>query len=407
MSEEKKNSLLVVSQYYYPEQFRINDICAEWVKRGYEVTVITGIPNYPQGKFYDSYGWFCKRHEVHDDVKIIRLPIVARGKNKLLLAINYLSFVISGLIWSLFSRIEADLVFCFGTSPMTQALPAVWFAKRKHIPMFIYMQDLWPENFQEATGIHFPLVINAIARMAKYVYNNSEKVFVTSKSFIQAISQRGIPEDKIAFWPQYAEEFYRPTVTRSSVVPVDDRFTIAFTGNVGTSQGLEILPRTAALLKHSGVSVRFLIVGEGRGLDRLQQEIEKEAVKEYFVFVPQQPPQKIPGILAHADAAFVSFADKQLFSMTIPAKLQSYMACGMPILAAVGGETAKIVSDAACGLCCRAGDTAALARNIQRMMLMTNMDLQCWGANAFKYAKTHFSRNSLLDEMDTFLKGAL
>ena len=131
-----KKHILVIAQYFYPEQFRINDICTEWVKRGYKVTVVTGIPNYPQGKYYDGYGLFKKRKETYNGIEIIRIPLVPRGNNSIMLALNYLSFVVSGFFWKMFTKIKADYVFIFEVSPMTQALPGVWYAKKRKIPCY-------------------------------------------------------------------------------------------------------------------------------------------------------------------------------------------------------------------------------------------------------------------------------
>ena len=175
MNSKKRPSLLVVSQYYYPEQFRINDMCEEWVKRGYDVTVVTGIPNYPQGKFFDGYGWFKRRKEVYNGVKIVRLPIISRDTSKIRLGLNYLSFMISGFIWKVFTKQQADLVFSFEVSPMSQVLPVVWFAKRRKIPCIAYIQDLWPENFIEMTGIKSGPIIRVIDRMTDYIYKNCKK----------------------------------------------------------------------------------------------------------------------------------------------------------------------------------------------------------------------------------------
>ena len=146
MKKSDKKHILVVSQYFYPEQFRINDICEEWVKRGYMVTVVTGIPNYPQGQFYEGYGLHKKRKETWNGIEIIRIPLVARGHNSIGLILNYMSFMITGFFWSHFTKVKADMVFNFETSPMTQVKVGCWFAKRRHIPNYLYVQDLWPEN---------------------------------------------------------------------------------------------------------------------------------------------------------------------------------------------------------------------------------------------------------------------
>ena len=201
--------LLVISQYYYPEQFRINDICEEWVKRGYEVTVLTGIPNYPKGKFYKGYGIFKKRKENINGVEIIRLPIVPRGKNSIMLLLNYLSFVISGFFFSKFTKRKFDKVFTYEVSPITQALPAIWYAKRKKIESILYVMDLWPESIELATGKRNDKIFNVIDKLVNYIYRNTDKILTSSQSFKQDIIQKGQQSEKIEFWPQYAEEFFQ------------------------------------------------------------------------------------------------------------------------------------------------------------------------------------------------------
>src|SRR5699024_11930654 len=195
MNKMKKH-ILVISQYFYPENFRINDICAEWVDRGYEVTVVTGIPNYPQGKFYKGFGLFKKRKEVYKGINIIRIPLIPRGNNSIMLALNYLSFVVTGYFWKLFTKIKADYVFIFEVSPMTQALPGVWYAKKKKIPCYIYVQDLWPENVEVVTGISNKLVIGSIESMVSYIYKNTNKILTTSESFAKSIINRYVKKEK-------------------------------------------------------------------------------------------------------------------------------------------------------------------------------------------------------------------
>lgn len=404
MNGQDKKRLLIVTQYYYPENFRINDMTAEWAERGYDVTVVAGIPNYPKGRFYKGYGLFSKRRETVKGVRVHRLPLIPRGKNRFMLALNYVSFALSGFFWARLTRVQADLVFCFEMSPMSMALPAVWYAKRKKLPCLIYMQDLWPESFEEAAGLPSPLLTRLIGRMAVYIYRRCSRIFVTSRSFVDAIRQRGIAGNRISFWPQYAEDFYRPDAAYSSLIPAETRFTVAFTGNIGTSQGLAILPETAALLQKKGLSVRFLLVGDGRGMASLQKSIAAHRVASYFCFVPQQPPENIPGLLRHADAAFISFADKQLFRMTLPAKLQSYMACGKPILAAADGETAQVIKEARCGLCSAPEDAAALCANIEAMIRMPLEEREQFMRNARAYALAHYDKRTLMDEIDGFFR---
>lgn len=389
----KKKHILVISQYFYPEQFRINDICKEWVKRGYQVTVITGIPNYPSGSFFPGYDWFHKRKEEYGGVSVIRIPLIPRKKGSLMLALNYLSFVLSGGIWSLFTRIKADYVFIFEVSPMTQALPGVWYAKRRQIPCYLYVQDLWPDNVEIITGIHNKTIIGGIDKMVQYVYKRCKLVFVTSQSFKETLEERNVPAEKVIYWPQYAEDFYQPVQKKKT----NDAFTIVFTGNIGYAQGLDILPKAAELLKEDNVS--FLMVGDGRYKAELEQEITERNLSEMFQFVGQVKAEEIPIYLAQADMAFVSFKDSPLFEKTIPAKLQSYMACGMPILAAANGETKRIIEEAECGVCTPLGDPVKLAETIRRFLQNDDNEMR---KNAVWFSNDNFAKKNLLDFIEQF-----
>lgn len=395
--------ILVISQYFYPEQFRINDMCQEWVKRGHKVTVVTGIPNYPQGEFYKGYGWFKKRKETWNGVDIIRIPLTARGHGSIKLALNYLSFVVTGFFWSHFTRIKADYVFTFEVSPMTQALLGVWFAKRRKIPNYLYVQDLWPENVEIVTGIHSKAVLGPIGRMVNYIYKHCDAIFATSPSFVVDIQKRCLgQESKVHYLPQYAEEFYKPcnTSLRGETEAISSKpFSIAFTGNIGKAQGLEILPKVAKLLKGKA-DVNFTIVGDGRNKTELLKQIDESGTKDMFTMVDRQPAEKIPAILGECDAAFISFMDTPLFAKTIPAKLQSYMACGKAIVASACGETERVVREANCGVCAPIGNAEALADAI--IGLVNNQNLSLMGANALTYYKKHFDKKMLMDGLDVY-----
>ena len=400
----EKKHILVISQYFYPESFRINDIAAEWVKRGYRVTVLTGIPNYPMGKFYDGYDYRHKRRENWNGVEIVRIPLIPRGHGVLGMVANYFSFLLSGWLWVKTSRLKADLVFTFEVSPMTQALIGVWYAKKHRVPSFLYVQDLWPENVETVTGIHSRLVIGPIDRMVDKIYNGTDHILATSPSFVEAIANRKVPvgRDKLLYWPQYAEEFYRPLppvresrIPELSAVLRSDAFKIAFTGNIGTAQGLSVLPGAAALLK--GENLRFVIVGDGRYQDELLSEIRRKGVEDMFVMIPRQPAERIPEILSVCDCGFISFNNAALWRMTIPAKLQSYMACGKAIVSSANGETRRVIEEAACGICTELGDEAALAEGIRKLMCA---DPAAKGRRARAYFEAHFDKRMLMDEMD-------
>lgn len=407
MTQKKRKHILVISQVFYPEQFRINDMCQEWVKRGYKVTVLTGIPNYPQGKFYDGYG-FCKKcRETWNGIDIIRIPVIPRGSNVFGLILNYFSFPISGFFWNLFNKIKADYVFMFETSPMTQCVIGVWYAKKHKVPLYLYVQDLWPENVEIVTGITSPIVIEPIQKMVDYIYKNCNEIFVTSPSFVRAVCDRKkkVPESKVHYWPQYAEEFYQP-MERQKVdeIPETDAIKIIFTGNVGYAQGLDILPRTAAILKEHEKNVLFCIVGDGRYMEEFKKEISKLQVEEMFCLPGRKSAEEIPKLLAACDAAFLSFMKTKLFEMTIPAKLQSYMACGMPVIAAAGGETQRVIIEAQCGVYSPCGDEKVLAKSIEKLMACSKEELGKMRVNSKNYFDMYFEKKSLMDQMDSFFE---
>jgi glycosyltransferase involved in cell wall biosynthesis len=397
-----KKHILVIAQYFYPEQFRINDICTEWVKRGYKVTVVTGIPNYPQGKYYDGYGLFKKRKETYNGMEIIRIPLIPRGNNAIMLALNYLSFVVSGFFWKVFTKIKADYVFIFEVSPMTQALPGVWYAKKWKIPCYLYVQDLWPENVEIITGIKNRKIIGSIGKMVDYIYRGCTKIFTTSESFVKSIHDRGVLLDKIEYWPQYAEDFYIPIEEMSiPEIPKDDTFNIIFAGNLGAAQGLDILPKAAEIIKtRSDKKIRFNIVGDGRYKNEFVNIVNSKGLDNMFNFIPKQPATRIPEFMAASDAAFLSLTDSPLFAMTIPAKLQSYMACGIPNIASAAGETAKIITESNSGLCGRPGNAEELADNIINLANKSKEELIQLGDNARKYYEENFNKQALLDRMD-------
>lgn len=399
----KKKHILVISQYFYPEQFRINDMCAEWVKRGYKVTVLTGYPNYPQGEYYDGYGWFKKTKERWNGVDIIRIPLTARGQGSIKLAANYFSFVISGFFWAKTTRIKADYVFTFEVSPMTQALIGTWYSKRRKIPNYLYVQDLWPENVEIVTGIHSPLVIKPIEAMVNHIYKHCDVIFATSPSFVKEIQKRvSHKKNKVKYLPQYAEDFYKP-VERKPVpeIPDDDSFKIIFTGNIGQAQGLDILPKTAKLLKGEE-NVKFVIVGDGRNKDNFLKQIADNDVQDMFIMIDRQPPERIPELLAACDAAFISFMPDPLFEKTIPAKLQSYMACGMPIIASANGETKRVIEEAECGICVELGNEIALSGAIGKML---TTDLKSMKNKSRAFFDNHFEKQKIMRYIDKYFKG--
>ena len=407
--EDSKLHILVISQYFHPETFRINDMACEWVKRGYKVTVLTGIPNYPMGKYFEGYDKKRRTRETWNGVSIIRIPLVARGnsRNKLLnaagMTANYFSFVMSGRKWiksKEAAALKPDLIYTFEVSPMTQALIGVWYKKRYHKPHYLYVTDLWPENVESVTGIHSKVIINPIQKMVDYIYRNTDRIFTCSKSFISRIEARGIEKSRIEYWPQYAEEFYKPMEPDGDLIPRDGVINFAFAGSVGYAQGLGILVKAAEILKKEDKRIRFVIIGDGRYLNVLQTSIKEVEVSDYFLFISRKPAEEISRYLAYADALLITLSKNDVFSITLPAKVQSCFACGKPIIVSADGEAQMAVEEANAGLYSDAEDLDGFVQSIKTFMNMpqSRRDEMC--SNALRYAKDNFNKKRQMDKLD-------
>ena len=398
MTNQSKRRLTIISQYFYPEEFRINDLAFEWVKRGYDVTVITGIPNYPKGRFFSGYGWLRKNREVIQGVKVIRLPILPRRKGLIFLSLNYLSFLVSGFFWALFTRLQSDVVFINEVSPMTQALPGLWFAKRRKTPSILYVQDLWPENVKATLQSDDSLLTRYLARLTKRIFEKTDTILTTSKSFVDNIVARGISKDKVRYWPQYAEDFYQPLPKEAHSAT-----RIMFTGNIGQAQGLDLLVEVAKEIPENS-NIIFVLVGEGRNKESLVTSIRENNIQHRFEFIDAVPPTEVPKLLATSDAGYIGFNQNTIFEMTIPAKLQSYLACGMPVIASASGEVESIVRENKLGFVSAPGDAKGLLQNITTFSKLSKEEKEVMSNNAKIYQEKHFAKQQLLDEMDVILK---
>lgn len=399
-----KKHILVITQYFYPESFRINDICQEWVKRGYRVTVVTGIPNYPQGEFYEGYDYQHRRNEIWNGVKIIRLPIKPRKTGAINLSINYLSYVFEGWKWVRKTKLEADSVFIYEVSPMTQALVGVWYAQKHHVKCNLYVTDLWPENVEAVLKIHNKLFLGLIGKMVDYIYRRCNYILTSSQSFIGKIEARGVNKEKLMYWPQYAEEFYTRSGRKNQMeIPDDGIINFTFAGNIGSAQGLDVLVQAAQMLKKQEIRVRFNLIGNGRYEAELKKHIKQENVTDFFNFISKKPAEEIPGYLAWSDAALIILSKSEVYAMTIPAKTQSCLACGMPVLVSADGEVQDIIKEADCGFFSNAGDTKGLVVNIMRFMNLPTEEREKLSENALRYYDNNFDKTILMDKLEEYI----
>lgn len=390
--------ILIVSQYFYPETFRVNTLCTELVKRGHDVTVMTGYPQYPQCKIYDGYGFNIPYDKEWNGVKVERVKVLPRGKTPIGLLLNCLTYVTEGNRWVRKCKEKYDAVYVFGNSPVTVGLPAVKYKEKFGTPVFFNVQDLWPENVEIVLGITNKLVIGIINKIVDKIYSGSNKILCSSKSFVASISKRGVSEEKLVFWPQFCVE---PDFKEASKPDCysDEFFNVVFTGNIGEAQGLDLLVDAAIKLKDT--KVRWFLVGDGRARERLQKRVEENNLQDIVTFVGKVSEEESNRYTHFADCAYLSFKNNRLFDMTLPAKLQSYLACGTPILAAAGGESARVIKEAGCGFVCEQ-DADKLAELIKNEVLAVN-DFSPMKQKAKKYFDDNFTIDLVIGDLEKMM----
>ncbi|KAB0671384.1 glycosyltransferase family 4 protein [Oryzomonas sagensis] len=400
--------ILVVTQYFWPENFRINDLVSGLIGRGHRVTVLTGIPNYPEGKYYDGYGPFQKHEQEYAGARVVRVPILSRGKGRgFRLTLNYLSFVISAcLLGPLRCRNNYDLIFVFGLSPITLVLPALFFKKIHKIPLMLWVQDLWPESLIAAGAVSSPAVIGMVGRLVKLIYNRCDRILITSRAFVSSIIQYVNDNGQICYLPQYAEDVYHvvnPFDNTPERLLIPEGFVVMFAGNIGAAQDFETIISAAAQLREYK-DIHFVVLGDGRMRQWVEGEISRLQLSDTFHLLGRYPLESMPYFFSLADAMLVTLKKNPIFSLTIPAKIQSYLACGRPIIAALDGEGARIIEEAAAGYTCTTEDPTALAATILQTRNTLDDQRRLAGENGLKYYRTHFDRNMLIDRLELWMK---
>ena len=398
--------ILVVSQYFYPENFRINDLCCELVQQGYEVTVLTGIPNYPEGKFYEGYGLSKRLKEEWKGMNIIRVPIIPRMNNKIALMLNYLSFTLTGCAYIKFNKMtKYDLVYVFEVSPITEALPAIAYKNKYKVPIIMNVQDLWPENIQAVTGLSNPTILKYIDKMVDYIYKHCDLLLTSSQCFVDKIVSRGHSKDKVKYWPQYASALF----SKINVHPqdpvkkeLDGEFNVVFTGNIGYAQGLGVIIDAAKILKNNK-AIKWHFVGDGRAKQELEERVIKQGLQDSVKFWGRKPETEMPKYLSVADATLLVLKKDKVFEMTLPAKLQTYLACETPVLASIDGEAAKTIMHAKAGYSAPAGDSEQLAKIVEKMYHTTKEQRIRMGKNGRMYFDDNFDKTKLLAELQSYM----
>lgn len=397
--------VLVVTQYFWPENFRINDLVASLTERGHEVVVLTGQPNYPSGDFHPGYGWSGPSAERHAGAEVLRVPLLPRKKGSIRLALNYLSFVVTGC-WGVLFRLGRgrafDAVFVFQTSPITVGIPAALAAWKYRAPMLFWVLDLWPQSLAAVGAVRSEWVLRRVDTLVRWVYRRCRLVLVSSKTFAPEVQQRGVAAENIRYFPNWGEAGLNAPSPAAGLPRLPDGFLVLYGGNIGAAQDFPAILDAAERLK-SRPEIKWVIVGDGRLAQWAKEEVQIRGLGDAVVFLGQHPLSAMAGFFAAASALLLSLRPDPLFSITVPGKLQSYLASGKPVLAMLDGEGARIVDDSEAGISCRAGDSAALAAAVERMADMPVAELEQMGRNGKAYFDMNFARDRVLDHLDAWL----
>lgn len=399
--------ILVVSQHYWPENFRVTDLCEGLVAQGIQVDVLCGLPNYPLGKWYEGYRYTGPRRQVHNGVNIIRAgEIPRRGNTGPMIFLNYVSWPLFALFSLPRLRGRYDAVLCYNTSPVLMSFPAILYAKLHRVPLTNYVLDIWPENLYSVLPVKNK-ILRAIAQgVSNWHYRRADRLIAMSDSLRRRLAQVGRkPEESIAVIPQYCEDFYAvPADPGELAEKFAGRFNLVFTGNFSPAQSLDTVIEAACIAREKGAAdLHLLLVGDGMSRPALEELVRRRGAEDLVTFWGSVAPTEIPAFCAVADGLVCPLADSPDLGMTVPAKLASYMASGKPVLASITGEGARAVEQADCGFASGAGDAQALAENILALRAMPAEDRQRLGRNAFAWYQSHYQRSQLLDKLRDFV----
>ncbi len=399
--------ILIVTQYFWPENFRINDIALRLKEKGHDVGVLTGLPNYPSGKIFPGWGPFKRLNEVWEGILIKRFPHFPRGNRKALgMAANFLSFALVGCLAAPFLiRCSYDVIFVYEPSPVTVGLPAIVLKKLKKCPIVFWVQDLWPETFEMVSGIKNRWIQNCVAGISSFIHRQSDRVLVASKSFIPLLKKQGVAPEVLFYYPQTAEGFYKPLDTGSGEAvkeSLPEGFRIMFAGNIGVSQSVETIINAASLTKEEP-AIKWVIIGDGREFEKVQSMVKEKGLENCVHLLGRKPAEDMPSYFALADVLLLTLKSDPIFAMTVPAKLQSYMACGKPILASVNGEASEIIAEAQAGLSVPAEDAESLANAALKMFSSKKGKLEEWSQNSLAYYRQKFSTEKAMVDLEQHL----
>lgn len=398
--------LLVITQYFWPETFKINDVVQEMVKRGHKVTILTGIPNYPDGFIFEDYKNNPNKYSNYDGADIIRIPMIPRGKGKLNLLMNYISFAFNAVIVGFIKlkKMNFDAIFVYEPSPITVGIPSSFFRYTKKIPVIFWVQDLWPESLKAVGVIKSKSILSFIGLIVSFVYRNCDLILTQSKSFIPEIKKYAPENTNIKYFPGWAEPVFENinTVNYADEIKTDhETFKILFAGNIGVAQDFPAILNAVELIKDLK-NIKWYVIGDGRNADWVKKQIKLRKLEKNIIMLGRFELDKMPSFFKHADALLVTLADEPIYSMTIPSKIQPYLSSGIPIIGMLNGEGAELIEENKAGFFSPSGDYHGLAEIIKNLTSMTDDQRYIIGKNCLNLSKNNFNRLLLIDKLESW-----
>lgn len=397
--------LLIVTPYFYPENFKVNDMAFELQRRGHQVSVMTPIPNYPAGKFYKGYGLFKKRHEVVNGVEIHRSLVIPRHSGKgIWLALNYLSYTFFACLQSIRFGLKKkyDAIIVHEPSPVLVGIPAVWIKKMLRIPLHFWVLDLWPESLTAAGGITSGKILSVFDKLTKWIYRNCDTIMVGSRGFEQSICTKGDFKHKIVFFPNWVEEVLDKPVN-IKVPDLPKGFNVVSAGNMGDAQDLPAVMEAARRLK--GMNINFNFIGDGRKREYVENFARENGLTNSVFCYGRYPIEAMPSFFKQADVLFFALKDSPIFSLTVPSRLQAFMSSGKPVVAMINGEGASTIADADCGWSVPAGSPDALADLLRKISETADKELLSRkGENGKDYSRRHYDFSHCIDHLEDIIK---
>jgi len=400
-------NVLIVTQYFWPENFRINELAATLVERGHDVTVLTGIPNYPGGRFFPGYGVWKRTTEHYAGCRVLRVPLIPRGRSSgLQLAVNGLSFVLSAsLLYPRIGRKRYDVIFVWESSPVTVALPAILIKRLRKIPLVFWILDLWPESLDAVQWKRSSIVLRVMDRLVRFIYRWCDLVLVASRAYTPSVVAHGGDPSRVRYFPNWAEEIYRPVAAAAAAdapSALPQGFRVMFAGNIGEAQDPPTILAAAETLK-SYPDIHWILVGDGRMRDWVADQIDARGLSSTVHLIPRQPADAMPALFAQADAMLVILRRNPTFALTVPGKIQSYMSCARPIVAALEGEGRRIVEESGAGLVCDPERADALAETVLAMRRSSAAERRDMGERGRRYCAENFERSMLMNRLEAML----